>query len=155
MVLGRGELVRIPPQEVNREGTPGGEEKAERREQNRVAAQEPMRGHGRVGVRARTGRSSHGRTKKGEMIATALRFPYFTGSVMQPPARSPSASEKSFVEVAPRRKSPKSTRSPRALRRMRRDRVQPATLRRHPRGIAIVTFAQMPRRFVLPNAGTE
>jgi hypothetical protein len=34
-------------------------------------------------------------------------------------------------------------------------RVQPATFRSVPRGIAIVTFAQTPSRFVRPNAGTE
>ena len=33
--------------------------------------------------------------------------------------------------------------------------VQPATFSRHPRGIAIVTFAPIGSRFVRPNAGAE
>ena len=33
--------------------------------------------------------------------------------------------------------------------------VQPATFRRHPRGIAIVRFAHIPSRFVLPHDGSE
>mgnify|MGYP006313047473 CR=1 FL=1 len=32
---------------------------------------------------------------------------------------------------------------------------QPATLRRQPRGTAIVMFAQMPKRFVRPSSGSE
>jgi len=46
-------------------------------------------------------RSAINPTKNGEIIATAFRLPYFTGSVSQPPARSPSASG--------RRRSPRPT----------------------------------------------
>src|SRR5664280_1806002 len=100
MVLRRRELIRISSQEMDRIRAPGGQEEAERREEHRVPAQEA------VGVRARSGTRSQGRTKKGEMIATARRFPYFTGRVAHPPARSPAASEKSFVEAAPSRNRP-------------------------------------------------
>src|SRR5450830_394886 len=107
------------------------------------------------GVRARSGTRSQGRTKKGEMIATARRFPYFTGRVAHPPARSPAASEKSFVEAAPSRNRPNT--DPMAqgsAENAEATSVQPATLRRHPRGTAIVTFAHIPKRFVRPKAGT-
>ena len=115
-----------------------------------------MSGANGSSTHASPARRSHGRTKNGEISATAFRFPYFTGSVSHPPARSPSASEKSFVDEAPRRKRPK--RPPIAhgsAENAEATSVQPATFRSVPRGIAIVTFAQTPRRFVRPNAGTE
>src|SRR5262245_59126076 len=97
----------------------------------------------------------NGMTNEGEIIHAARRTPYWIGSVRQPPLRSPSISAKSFVVVAPSRNSPKIApmyhgSSPTIV--FTDD--QPATFRRVPRGIAMVTLAQMPRRLVR-NGGTE
>src|SRR5438132_1632231 len=107
---------------------------------------------------------SHGKTKNGAIIQAALRTPKRIGSVRQPPARSPSISEKSFVEAAPNRKNmntePMNQGSLDARNGARAANayatiVHPATLSRQPRGIAIVRFAPIACAFVRPNAGTE
>src|SRR4026209_1837051 len=77
------------------------------------------------------------------------------GSVRQPPRASPSMSAKSFVVDAPSRNRPKIApmyhgSSPKIV--FTDD--QPATLSSTPRGMAIVTFAQIPSRLVR-NGGTE
>src|SRR5689334_14634707 len=98
---------------------------------------------------APTGIITNGTTNDGEIIHAARLTPYWIGSVRQPPSRSPSMSAKSFVVVAPRRKSPKIApiyhgSTPTIV--LTDD--QPATLSNVPRGIAIVTLAQMPSRLV-------
>src|SRR5438874_1127223 len=97
----------------------------------------------------------NGITNDGEIIQAARRTPYWIGSVRQPPRRSPSISAKSFVVVAPSRNRPK-------IAPMYHGSTpaivftddQPATFSNVPRGIAIVTFAQIPSRLVR-NGGTE
>src|SRR5687768_14640334 len=54
-----------------------------------------------------SGMSSQGSTKNGAIIHAAFFTPKTIGSVRQAPARSPSMSEKSFVDAAPSRKSMK------------------------------------------------
>src|SRR5436309_15971583 len=98
---------------------------------------------------------TNGTTNDGEIIQAARLTPYWIGSVRQPPRRSPSMSAKSFVVVAPKRNRPKMQ----PMYHGSRPTIvftddQPATFSSTPRGIAIVTFAQMPRRFVR-NGGTE
>src|SRR5258707_5132433 len=96
-----------------------------------------------------------GTTNDGEIIQAARVTPYWIGSVRQPPRRSPSMSAKSFVVVAPKRNSPK-------MQPMYHGSMptivftddQPATLSSTPRGIAIVTLAQIPSRLVR-NGGTQ
>src|SRR5512143_1806242 len=100
-------------------------------------------------VHAPAGIIRNGTTNDGEIIQAARDTPYWMGSVRHPPRRSPSMSAKSLVVVAPSRNSPKIAprnhgSSPRAV--FTDD--HPATFSRTPRGIAIVTLAQMPRRFV-------
>src|SRR5512145_144727 len=71
------------------------------------------------------------------------------GRVRQPPRASPSMSAKSLVVEAPSRKRPKMApmyHGSLAITVLTDD--QPATLSRTPRGIAMVTFAQIPSRFV-------
>src|SRR5207249_8446206 len=88
------------------------------------------------------GMSSHGRTKKGEIMYAARRTPYLMGKVKQRARRSPSMSEKSLVVAAPSRKKPKIEPMYHGSRWYTEATIDhPATLRRHPRGIAIVTFA--------------
>src|SRR4029453_13408434 len=98
---------------------------------------------------------TNGTTKDGEIIHAARRTPWMIGSVRHPPRASPSISAKSFVVDAPSRKRPK-------IAPMYQGSAptivftddQPATLSSTPRGIAMVTFAQMPRRLV-GAGGTE
>jgi len=98
---------------------------------------------------------TNGTTKDGEIIHAARRTPNWIGRVRQPPRRSPSMSAKSLVVVAPRRNSPKMH----PMYQGSRPTIvftddQPATFSSTPRGIAIVTLAQMPSRLVR-NGGTE
>jgi hypothetical protein len=91
------------------------------------------------------GMSTKGRTKKGAIIHAAFFTPYRMGSVSHPSARSPSMSAKSLVEAAPSRKSPKMDpmyqgSSPTIVFTV----DQPATFSSTPRGMAMVTLAQMP-----------
>src|SRR3954468_11362049 len=77
------------------------------------------------------------------------------GSVRHPPRASPSMSAKSLVVEAPRRNSPKIApmyQGSGAITVLTDD--HPATFKRTPRGMAIVTLAQMARRF-LRAGGTE
>ena len=95
------------------------------------------------------GINTKGNTKNGAMIQAAAFTPYAMGSVRQPPARSPSMSAKSLVLAAPSRKRPKMApmyqgSGPRMVLTV----DHPATFSNTPRGIAIVTLAQMPRRLV-------
>jgi hypothetical protein len=77
------------------------------------------------------------------------------GSVRHPPRASPSMSAKSFVVEAPTRNSPKiAPMNQGSNPTMVLTADQPATFSSTPRGIAIVMFAQMPRRLVR-NGGTE
>src|SRR5437773_11453457 len=97
----------------------------------------------------------NGITKDGEITHAARDTPYWIGSVRHPPRRSPSMSAKSLVVVAPSRNRPK-------IAPMYQGSTptivftddHPATLSSTPRGIAIVTFAQMPSRLVR-SGGTE
>src|SRR6185503_20124772 len=97
----------------------------------------------------------NGTTKDGEISHAARRTPYMIGSVRHPPRASPSMSAKSFVVEAPSRNMPK-------IAPMNHGSVpaivltddQPATFSSTPRGIAMVTFAQIPRRLVR-NGGAE
>src|SRR5215831_4473764 len=96
-----------------------------------------------------------GITNDGEIIQAARRTPYWIGNVRQPPRRSPSISAKSLVVVAPRRNRPKMA----PMYQGSRPTIvftddHPATFSSTPRGIAMVTFAQIPRRLVR-NGGTE
>ena len=85
------------------------------------------------------------------MIQAAFRGPCRIGSVLQPPARSPSMSAKSLVEAAPTRKSMKIEPMHHGSQwPMRATIAQPATLSRQPRGMAIVKLASMPRALVRP-----
>src|SRR3954468_679956 len=96
----------------------------------------------------------NGTTNDGEIIHAARLTPYSIGSVRQPPRRSPSMSAKSFVVVAPRRNRPKIAPMYHGSTPMivfTDD--QPATFRSTPRGMAIVTLAQIPSRLVR-NGGT-
>ena len=94
-------------------------------------------------------------TNDGEIIQAARRTPYRIGSVRQPPRRSPSMSAKSFVVDAPSRKRPNiAPMYHGSTPTMVFTDDQPATFSSVPRGIAIVTFAQMPSRLVR-NGGTE
>src|SRR5712691_11063996 len=97
----------------------------------------------------------NGATNDGEIIQAAFFTPYRIGNVEHPPRRSPSMSAKSFVVDAPSRKSPKIEPMYHGSRPMivfTAD--QPATFSNTPRGMAMVTLAQMPRRFVR-NGGAE
>ena len=106
-------------------------------------------------AKAPTGIIRNGTTNDGEIIQAARRTPNWIGSVRQPPRRSPSMSAKSLVVVAPRRKSPKiAPMYHGSMPTMVFTEDQPATFNMAPRGIAIVTLAQIPRRFVR-NGGTE
>ena len=109
----------------------------------------------RIPVHAPTGIIRNGSTNDGEIIQAALVTPNWIGSVRQPPVRSPSMSAKSLVVVAPSRNSPKMAprnhgSNPMAV--FTDD--QPATFSSTPRGMAIVTFAQIPSRLVR-KGGTE
>src|SRR5512139_3352387 len=109
----------------------------------------------RTPVHAPTGIIRKGSTKDGEIIHAAFVTPNWIGSVRQPPRRSPSMSAKSFVVVAPSRNSPKiapRNQGSKPMAVFTED--QPATFSSTPLGTAIVTLAQMPRRFVR-NGGTE
>src|SRR5262245_60426176 len=84
----------------------------------------------------------NGKTKNGVIIQAAFFTPNWMGSVVHPPARSPSMSAKSFVDDAPRRKRPKIE----PMYQGSRPRIvftvdHPATFSSTPRGIAIVMFA--------------
>src|SRR5689334_562268 len=97
----------------------------------------------------------NGTMKEGEIIQAARRTPYMIGSVRHPPRASPSISAKSFVVDAPRRNRPKIAPMNQGSGPMivfTAD--QPATFNSTPRGMAMVTFAQMPRRLVR-NGGAE
>ena len=110
----------------------------------------------RIPSAAPTGISSQGRTKNGAITYAARRMPSAIGSVRTPPARSPLMSEKSFVDAAPRRKNMKiDPMNHGSIVVARATIVQPATLSRHPRGMAMVRFAPSGWAFVRPNAGTE
>ena len=90
------------------------------------------------------------------MKRAARLTPSRIGSVTQPCAASPSMSEKSLLVVAPRRNSRKIVPMNHGSRcRTLATIDHPATFKRQPRGTAIVRFAQIPKRFVRPQPGSE
>src|SRR3954454_2390933 len=109
----------------------------------------------RIPARVPTAIITNGTMNDGEIIHAARRTPYMIGKVRHPPRASPSMSAKSLVVDAPSRNKPK-------IAPMNHGSVpaivltadQPATLSSTPRGIAIVRFAQIPKRLVR-NGGAE
>ena len=94
------------------------------------------------------------KTKKGAIILAALSTPKRTGSVLQPAASSPFMSEKSFEVMAPRMNRKKIAPMNHGSKwKIDATIDHPATLRRQPRGIAIVRFARKAFAFVLPAKG--
>src|SRR3982751_4307336 len=97
----------------------------------------------------------NGTMKEGEIIHAARRTPYVIGRVRQQPRAAPSMSAKSLVVDAPSRNKPKiAPMNHGSVPAMVLTADQPATFSSTPRGIAIVTFAQIPKRFVR-NGGAE